>query len=345
MDTEDQIDLFSAENLLEAQELTELSWQYRAARVLITAHQLGIFGALRQPRTAAEVANELTTDAEKTEKLLIATCALGLVKRDSDRFRLTPLACQTFLPESARFIGDVFDHGEYLWWTWSGLTEDLFRGGGEWAATRQELLDQLVDTAFYVKEYGEHFIWAMHGKAANGGAQFLATHVDLNERKLLLDVGGGPGTYSIALCQRFPRLKAVVWDIPHTLKICRQVVQRYGLTDRIDVQMGDWEIDDFGEGYDVLLLSNVTHGPGSRAKMKLAKAFRSLEPGGLLIVNDFLLNKDKTGPLPAALFNMMIGAYSEEEMLTIVREAGFIKVSLVTRDPRVGSGIVTALRP
>ena len=79
--------------------------------------------------------------------------------------------------------------------------------------------------------------------------------------------------------------------------------------------------------------------------MKLAKAFRSIEPGGLLIVNDFLLNKDKTGPLPAALFNLMIGAYSEEEMLAIVREAGFAKVSLIARDPMVGNGIVTALRP
>jgi len=337
-----QIDIFKAENLVAAQELSELSWHYRAARVLLAAHQLGIFESLRQPRTAAEVAKELITDAEMTEKLLIATCALGLVKRDGGRFILTPLACDTLLPESARYIGGVLDHGEYLWWTWSGLT-DLLRGG-EWSAARRELMAQLARTAHYINDYDEHFIWAMHGKAANGGAQFLATHLDLNERKLLLDVGGGPGTYSVALCQRFPRLKAVVWDIPHTLKICRQVIQRYGLTDRICVQMGDWETDEFGEGYDVLLLSNVTHGPASRAKMKLAKAFRSLEPGGLLIVNDFLLNNDKTGPLPAALFNLMIGTYSEEEMLAIVREAGFTKVSLISSDPRVGSGIVTALR-
>lgn len=343
MSNEEQTDMFKAENLVAAQELTELSWQYRASRVLLAAHQLGIFEELRQPKTAAEVANEKTIDAEMTEKLLIATCALGLVQRDGGRFRLTQLAGDVLLPEGACYIGGVLDHGESLWWTWSGLT-DLLRGG-ELSAARRELMAQLARTAHYVNDYDEHFIWAMHGKAANGGAQFLATHVDLNKRKLLLDVGGGPGTYSIALCQRFPRLKAVVWDMPHTLKICRQVVQRCGLTDRIGVQMGDWETDDFGEGYDALLLSNVTHGPGSKAKMKLAKAFRSLEPGGLLIVNDFLLNKDKTGPLPAALFNLMIGAYSEEEMLAIVREAGFTKVSLVTRDPMVGSGIVTALRP
>lgn len=343
MDRKGQIDIFKAENLVTAQELTELSWQYRSTRVLLAAYQLGIFEALRQPRTAAEVASEQATDAVMTEKLLIATCALGLVKRDGDRFRLTPLARDTLLPESARYIGGVLDHGEYLWWTWSGLTEDL--RGGKWTAERHVQMARLAKTSPYVIDFDEHFILAMHGKAANGGAQFLATHVDLSERKLLLDVGGGPGTYSIALCQRFPRLKAVVWDIPPTLKISRKVIKHYGLTDRISVQVGDWDNDEFGLGYDTLLLSNVIHGPESGAKMKLAKAFRSLEPGGLLIVNDWLLNNDKTGPLPAALFNLTNGAYSEEEMLAIVRDAGFTKVSLISSDPKVGSGIVTALRP
>lgn len=343
MNSKEHIDIFKANNLLASQELTELSWQYRAARVLLAAHQLGIFEVLRQPRTAADVASEQNTDAEMTEKLLIAICALGLVRRDDNKFSLTPLARDTLLPESARYIGGVLDHGEYLWWTWSGLT-DLIKGG-EWSEARRDLMAQLARTAHYVKGYDEHFTWAMHGKAANGGAQFLSTRLDLSKRKLLLDVGGGPGTYSIALCQRFPQLKAVVWDVPDALSISRRVIQRYNLTDRISVKTGDWDIDEFGPGYDILLLSNVTHGPGSKAEMKLAKAFRSLEPGGLLIINDFLLDDNKTGPLPAALFNIMIGAYSKEEIMALVRKAGFIKVTLISSDPTVGSGIITALRP
>ncbi|MBG7617801.1 MAG: methyltransferase [Chloroflexi bacterium] len=266
-----------------------------------------------------------------------------MAQRQGSKFSLTPLARDTLLPESARYIGGVLDHGEYLWWTWSGLT-DLIKGG-EWSQARRDLMAQLARTANYVKGYDEHFTWAMHGKAANGGAQFLASHLDLSERKLLLDVGGGPGTYSIALCQRFPQLQAVVWDVPDALNVSCQVIQQYNLTDRISLKTGDWDIDEFGTGYDVLLLSNVMHGPGSKAEMKLAKVFRSLESGGLLIINDFLLNDDKTGPLPAALFNVMIGAYSNEEIMSIVRKAGFIKITLISSDSTVGSGIITALRP
>jgi hypothetical protein len=40
----------------------------------------------------------------------------------------------------------------------------------------------------------------MHGNAANGVGQWIARQLDLADRKLLLDVGGGPGTYSVALC-------------------------------------------------------------------------------------------------------------------------------------------------
>ena len=343
MNSKEQIDIFNTTNLLTAKKLTELSWQYRTTRVLLAAHQLGIFETLKQSQTAAEVASKQKTDVEMTEKLLNAICALGLAQRQGSKFSLTPLARDTLLPESARYIGGVLDHGEYLWWTWSGLT-DLIKGG-EWSQARRDLMAQLARTANYVKGYDEHFTWAMHGKAANGGAQFLASHLDLSERKLLLDVGGGPGTYSIALCQRFPQLQAVVWDVPDALNVSCQVIQQYNLTDRISLKTGDWDIDEFGTGYDVLLLSNVMHGPGSKAEMKLAKVFRSLESGGLLIINDFLLNDDKTGPLPAALFNVMIGAYSNEEIMSIVRKAGFIKITLISSDSTVGSGIITALRP
>ena len=79
--------------------------------------------------------------------------------------------------------------------------------------------------------------------------------------------------------------------------------------------------------------------------MKLAKAFKALDPGGLLIVNDFLLNKDKTGPLQAALFNLMVATYSEKEMLTMIQEAGFREVAIVANDPGVGNSVITAKRP
>jgi len=75
----------------------------------------------------------------------------------------------------------------------------------------------------------------MHGSAANGVGQWVARQLDLSDRSLLLDVGGGPGTHSIALCQRFPNLKAVVWDLPQTVAIAAQIIKRFQMKDRIAV--------------------------------------------------------------------------------------------------------------
>jgi hypothetical protein len=335
MDKPDHMNLFSADNLGAAEVFSETHWQYRVTRVLLAAYQLGIFTALRQPKTAAEIATTGKTDTEMTEKLLIACCALGLLRCDNGKYWLTQLARDTLLPESPRYMGGLLDHGENLWWSWSGLT-DTVRAGGQ--------VETPSPPEHFVSHWHNHFIWAMHGIAANGAGQFLARQIELNGRKRLLDVGGGPGTYSIILCQRFPGLKAVVWDLPETLVITKENVDKFGLADRISTQAGDWNHDEFGTDYDALMMSNVLHGGGSQAEMKLAKARRALAYDGLLIIHDFLLRNDRSGPLQAALFNIMVGAYTVDELLDVVRKAGFGDVSLVASDPRRGSGIVTAIR-
>ena len=185
----------------------------------------------------------------------------------------------------------------------------------------------------------------MHGYAANGVGQWVARQLDLSDRSLLLDVGGGPGTYSIALCQRFPKLRAVVWDLSQTIAIAQQVIERFHMEDRIVVKEGDWNRDEFGTGYDCLLMSNTMHGPGFQAEERLNQGMRALVQGGMLIVNDFLLDNDKSGPLPAALFNLMIGAYTVHELIAVIRSVGFVDVSLIASNAQRGSGIVTAIRP
>jgi len=330
------MDLLNLEDIDQALELLETCWQFRTVRVLMAGHQLGIFEALRTPQSAQQVAQRCGTDPKMTERLLIACCALGVVQRDGGKFSLTKLGQSLLLPESGRFIGGILGHYENLWWFWTGLTEVVRTGKRDAAPPPPKEFEG---------RWHEFWIWAMHGIAANGIGQWLAENLDLSDRSLLLDVGGGPGTYSVILCQKFPNLKAVIWDLPQTLAIAKEVVKRFGMEGRISLQPGDWNKDEFGSGYDCLLMSNILHGHGSQAPMKLAKAFRALERGGLLIVHDFLLNDEKTGPLPAALFNLMVGAYSVGEMLAVIEGAGFRDVRLVAYHERRGAGLITGVKP
>ncbi len=330
------IDLFGSDNLEQAAALLELNWQFRSSRALMAAHQLGFFEALAKPRQAAQVALKCGTDPRMTEKLLIVCCALGVLKRDGENFALTKLGSDVLLKDSPRYIGGTINHNEILWWATSGLPEVVRTGKRDAAPEPPEHFKQHLF---------DNWIWAMHGIASNGQAQWAASQLDLNDRKLLLDVAGGPGTYSIALCQRFPHLKAVVWDLPETLVIARQVIDRFGMSKRIKVQAGDWSKDEFGSGFDCMLMSNILHGPGSHAGIRLKQAKKALKRGGLLIVHDFLLNNDRSGPLPASLFNLWLGTYTVSEMIAVIRKAGFGDVSLIASNAHRGSGLITARRP
>jgi hypothetical protein len=92
-------------------------------------------------------------------------------------------------------------------------------------------------------------------------------------------------------------------------------------------------------------MSNILHGPGSHADTRLKQARKALKRGGLLIVHDFLLNNDKSGPLPASLFNLWLGTYTVGEMIAVIRKAGFYDVSLIASNEQRGSGLITANRP
>ena len=89
-------------------------------------------------------------------------------------------------------------------------------------------------------------------------------------------------------------------------------------------------------------MSNVLHGAGSSAATKLRKAWDCLDAGGLVVIQEFLLNEDKTGPLIPALFNVMVGAYSQAELFSVVEESGFATPRLVLQDDAIGCSWVTA---
>lgn len=311
--------------------LHNLSWGYRAARVLHVANGVGIFTALSEKEMSLkELCQECHTELGMTEKILIACTAMGLLDKYGGRYKNTELA-ETYLVRGRKlYQGDIIAHSVTVWNFWNTL-EDKVRIA---AAPKNKHADEHRD-----------FILGMHNIAATGRAQMFLDKVELSGRKRLLDVGGGPGTYSILACKRYPSLRAVVFDLPETISIAREIIANEGMQDRVSVQEGDWGKDDFGEGYDVVLLFNVLHGPDDNAEMKLKKAYDSMEQGGLLVVQDFLLNDEKTGPLDSALFNIMFGVYSRCGLLSIIKKTGFTQAVVVAGSQEIGFAWITAEKP
>ncbi len=310
--------------------IDELNWGYRAARLLHVACGLDVFTILsKEQLTADQLSQKLNTSPEMTEKMLIGCVAMGLLSKDGDSYINTDLAGTYLDRGEPLYQGDIIAHSAQVWNFWSELADHV-KGT---AKPRDQM------------PFDHHdFIMGMHNIAVVGRAQMFLDSVDLSGKKQLLDVGGGPGTYSITACKEYPDLQAIVFDLPETIEIAQKVISSQAMQDRVTTRPGSWDTDDFGQGNDVVLLSNILHGPKSNAQMKLAKASNSMTGDGLLVVQDFLLDDDKTGPLIPALFNIMVGAYSKTELLTEIAQAGFVNEKLVSTSEQIGCSWVTAVK-
>jgi hypothetical protein len=310
--------------------LNDLTWGYRASRVLQTAVRLKVFTRLDGGgQSSAALAAACSAQPDLLEKLLIVCCAMNLLTKDGDAYVNTALSSTYLVEGKPLYQGNIISHAARVWNFWDALPEAVY------TQPPQEPADQSH----------RDFILGMRDITMAGRGQLFLEHIDLSGRKKLFDVGGGPGLYAVLACQQYPDLTATVFDLPETIAIARGIIQDAGLTDRIELAAGDWESDDFGSGSDVVLFSNVLHGPGSGALEKLQKAYAAMVSGGLVAVQEFALNDDKTGPLIGALFNVMVGAYAQAELLELLTRAGFTNARIVVQNESIGSTWLTAIKP
>ena len=330
MTAHDPLNIFEIDGRAPA-DLYQVAWAFRQTRALYAAEQYGVFGPLLEgSATAPEVALACGLHPEPTEKLLVLLAAMGLLFRTSDgSFRATRYGRLSFDPTSPVYFGDAIGFAREAWMRWAQFDQYLQTG------RRMEFPP--------TDEHFEGLVKAMHDGSVRGQAQWLANNVDLSERTSLLDFGGAVGTYSIAFCQRYSELRAVVFDRAGTEPYAVQNIARFGMADRVRFRAGDWNTDEVPPEFDVALLSNVLHGHQPRQRSRLERARQALIAGGLLVVQDFLLDNDRNGPLEAAAFNLHLDANTIDEMVRLIEAAGFRDVRLVGRGP-YDSGVVTGIR-
>ena len=153
----------------------------------------------------------------------------------------------------------------------------------------------------------------------------------------MLDVGGGSGAYSIAFALANSALQADILDLAAVEPIALRHIREAGVVDRVKVRTGDLRSGPLGEGYDLEFVSAICHmlSPGENLDL-LRRCREALAPGGRVVIQDFILEADKTAPRFAALFalNMLVGtrggsSYSEPEYAAWLGEAGFREIRRV----------------
>jgi len=318
-------------------ELLEISGFFWKTCLLQTAVKMDVFTVIGGGRlTAGEITLKLDGAARGVERLLNALVAMELLDKKDERYSNTPSGRELLAKDSPKYLGHIIMHHHHLLESWSKLDQAVKSGK-----------PQRGRASHSQEEWRESFLMGMFNLAM-GVAPHIVPAIDVSDRQHLLDLGGGPGTYAINFCLHNQHLKATVYDLPTTRPFAERTIRQFKLADRIDFMDGNYLEDPVEGRYDVAWLSHILHGEGPEdCRMIIQKTVDSLEPGGMIIIHDFILNNSLDGPLFPALFslNMLLGtesgqSYSEEQIIDMLAAAGAGDIRRIAIQSPNDSGIL-----
>jgi len=333
--------------LTTADQISEIAFGFMGSKALFAALGAEVFTRLAEgPLTAGELAEVTDLDAERAETLLTALAGMGLVTSEAGRFANSP-AAGSFLVKGAKY-----DFSDYL----------RLQVGQQMYGLLDQIDDALTGslppeaTASYAEWFSDPDEARLYSASQHAGslgpARQLVKLVDLSRAESLLDVGGGTGAFAITLCQAFPRLSATIVDFPNVAALGRDYVQRAGLEGRVRYVEGNALDAEWPESQDVILMSYLFSGvPGDAHDDLIDRAFRHLAPGGRLLIHDFVVHGDRTGPKLAALWQLQHTAFTprarsldEDWLAATLARAGFEAVEVGPMIPEM-TMLARATRP
>jgi hypothetical protein len=331
--------------------LMQLATAFWAFKTLSTAVEMDLFTRIAtSPMTISDCARTFQIEERPAEMLLTGCASVGLLEKQGDKYRNTPLS-EAFLVRGARYFfgGFVTMLDKRLYHGWDKLPEAMRRNRPTtWDPEKQKSLFEGADPVMMGT-----FWQAMHS-LSTFTAHELGRAVDFSRFRRLLDVGGGSGAFDIELCRQYPELKATVYDLPFVASIAGQNISEAGLNDRIQTRPGDFFADQqYPSGHDVILLSMIMH-DWSEADDRaiLRKCFDALPPGGAVVICELLVNDEKTGPPPAALMslNMLVETvggrnFTPAEYRSWLEDIGFRDTKVVWFEAAGANGAVIGHKP
>lgn len=331
------------ELLSEVKELSHIGYGFMASKALFAALDLEIFTHLAGGPLASDDIEKRTKAAPNGLRTLLRACtSLGLLGLDGGRYFNSPAAANYLSMSSPLYFGDYFRYQ---------IDRQIYPSLGELG----NALNGKPTTPMYARmsspAEAELFSRAQH-LGSMGPAHVLARRVDASRWTSLLDVAGGSGAFSIALCRRNPQLHATIIDFPNVAQIAQRYVSESGLSERIATVPGDALAIQWPGGQDAALMSYLISAmPAATFRTLVDKAWQALKPGGTILIHDFMLDDQRHGPTNAALWfvaNIISGpdlvSFSASDLTTILLDRGFT-------DPQSGdllsglTGLVSARKP
>ncbi len=312
--------------------LFHMATGFWVSQILFAATDLEVFTLLeRHPLSAQECCRTLEIELRAGQALLGALTALGLLRCRGGRYANAPMASQWLVKCKPEYLGEGLTMlRDRLYEPWGKLTRALRTDRPtSFDASLGELFDYLDERT----EEQTKFVRGMHALSLIP-AKALARRFSFAGFRHLVDLGGGSGVYAIEIARRFPRLRATVVERAPICEVAREYIKAAGLEERVTAQAGDIFHDPLPAGADVALLSHVVHDYSPEENAGLLRHLGNELPArGVLLLSEWLLREDRTGPLPASLMslNMMVDtrggrSYTFNELRELLHAAGLRRV-------------------
>ncbi len=309
---------------------------YQRSAALKAAIDLGLFTAIG---AEGAFAKDLAGTCQASERGVRILCdyltIAGFLTKTGNAYRLTPDTAMFLDQDSRAYIGGAlrFLHSPTVMGAFQGLTEAIRKGG------------TTLPGAGTVDD--EHPVWVDFARAMMPlmmmPAQLMADCVqcDPSRKMKVLDIAAGHGIFGITLAQRNPNMEVVALDWQPVLEVAAENAEKMGVADRHSSLPGSAFDVDFGQSYDLVLLTNFFHHfdmPTCEALMK--KVHAALADGGRAVTLEFVPNEDRISPPETAAFSLVMlastqrgDAYTFSEYEAMFQNAGFTRSELYPLPP------------
>lgn len=306
---------------LDTTRLQKMAQAYWESAALMAAVELEVFTAIAHGHdTIALAAKAVGISARNAERLLTALTAMTLLTRDGERFANAPDVQRFLVKDGERYAGPWILFTKPRWTAYGELAQRL----------RSPTENRLGAYESFTVEDARRYHAATYS-IGMGAARLFSRSIDMTGRKLLLDLGGGSGAYSIVATKTYPGLKAIVLDLPPVTVVANEYIAANGAADRVSTLPGDFTRTPFPQGVDVVVMaSNLPQYEPDLIRLVVGKAFAALTPGGEMHLVGETLHDDRRGPLSAALWGLNEAVYgstgqahTESEVKGYLEDAGF----------------------
>jgi len=323
------------------EDLLDLMRGFQIPCVLAAAAELDVFNAAAEsPVTVQELAVELGCDKRGITILLDALASIGVLVKADANYALASDLVPFLVDSSPQSVTAMLRHQANCIRRWARLPWVVQAGGPAEAAP--SIRGAEADHAAFIEAMNVVSILV---------AEQLVREINPGGFGCVLDIGGASGTWTTSWMHAQPGTRAILFDLPDVIPMARERLDRSGLAERVELVAGDYNKDSLPRGADLVWVSAIIHQNSPSENQSLyGRIAEAIEPGGIVMIRDVVMEESRTAPPMGALFAVnMLGAtaggntYTLSEIRDDLTSAGFTDVKLVRRDEGMHS-VVAARR-